>query len=307
MIATQEPLVVGHKAHETPRYDYLLFAGPGRSATTYIYRALRANYAVSFPEIKEAHYYRDPRRYRRARRIAPSDRMLGDVANDAYMDEGLVCALRSMRMARQRVLVVVMLRDHIERAVSMLRFDRSRGRALKPGGMRALESRVVERRLTPQQLERIYCAGTDVAVLDFEALRDDPTEALNMLAALCGISPSPKLLPRTSENSSERSRNVLMTAAAVQLARALRATGQRSLLQRLKDSRRVHGLFFTPLRENGGLSHNTIITPHSRDVLHRSNSDCWDLVRKRSSEELGGLFLLRAGPGCRAATGEFAT
>ena len=279
----------------TRRYDYLLFVGPGRSATTYVYRMLRAHYAVSFPEIKESHYYRDLSRYLGARRRAPDDHILGDVANDAYMDRDLPDALKSLRASGQRVLVVVTLRDHVERAESMVRFDESRGRALRPGGMSDLERRVVARRLTPEQLRRIFSSGVDFAVLDYDALRSDATGVLNRLASLCGIPLSTHQLPQARENPSKRSRSVLLTAAAVLVAKALRGLGLRSTLQRLKDSRRIQGWFFKPLPAEDQLYAGQALSPEHQETLHRANADCWAVVRRYAATDGNGLHI-RARP-----------
>ena len=177
-------------------YDCLLAVGPGRSGTTYLYRLLRDHYAVAFPEIKEAGYYRSPDRYRRARGRLPPGTLLGDVDNGAYLDPGLPDAVGRLRGQGQRVLLAVVLRDQVERAESMMRFAGSRGRQLRRGGARALERDVVSRRLTPARLERIRAGGADVAVLDFQRLIREPEALLNGLAGWCGIPAWPEALPR---------------------------------------------------------------------------------------------------------------
>ncbi len=275
----------------SPRYDYLLFGGPGRSATTYVYQALQGHYAVLFPEIKEAHYYRNPRRYQRARRTIPSDRLLGDVSNDAYLDPCLTNALANLRTVGQRVLLVIVLRDHLARACSMVRFDESRGRALRPGGSRALLRRVVERRLTPERLDSLFGMAADVAVLDFDVLTAKPTGALNALASLCGISPTATRLPEARINESERARSALLAAAAALTARALREAGFRRTLQRLKDSRRIHGLIFRPASDEYAAAADTAFSQEQIDMLLSANSGCWEVIRRHTVIEKDGLYV----------------
>ena len=217
-------------------YDYLLAVGPGRSGTTYLYRLLRDHYAVAFPEIKEAGYYRRPDRYRRARRRLPPGTLLGDVDNGAYLDPGLPEAVVRLRGEGQRVLLAVVLRDQVERAECMMRFAGSRGRQLRRGGVRALERDVVSRRLTPARLERIWA---DVAALDFQRLIREPEALLNGLAGWCGIPAWPEALPRGGVNAGVAARWTPAAALGAALAGGMRRLGLLTALQGLKDSRRV--------------------------------------------------------------------
>ena len=208
-------------------YDYLLAVGPGRSGTTYLYRLLRDHYAVAFPEIKEAGYYRSPDRYRRARRRLPPGTLLGDVDNGAYLDPGLPEAVVRLRGEGQRVLLVVVLRDQVERAECMMRFAGSRGRQLRRGGVRALER--------------------DVAALDFQRLIREPEALLNGLAGWCGIPAWPEALPRGGVNAGVAARWTPAAALGAALAGGMRRLGLLTALQGLKDGRRVQDLFFRAL------------------------------------------------------------
>ena len=109
-----------------PLYDYLLVAGPGRSGSTFLYELLDAHPGFTAPDIKEGYLYRAPRRLDRAlRRAAPA--VVLDVANLAWRDPALAGGVAALRARGHLVLIVVLLRDHLERAVSMFRFRRSRG------------------------------------------------------------------------------------------------------------------------------------------------------------------------------------
>ena len=93
-----------------PAYDYVLAVGPGRSGTTFLYRALNAHPGFRAPEIKEAHYYRSARRLERALAgLRGSGAMLLDVADTAWSDPRLdrVSALAADGV---RILLVVLLR-----------------------------------------------------------------------------------------------------------------------------------------------------------------------------------------------------
>ena len=65
-LARQKQWKFSETANCQRNYDYVLFVGPGRSGTTYIYRILRSHYNIKLPELKEAYYFRRPKRLQRA-------------------------------------------------------------------------------------------------------------------------------------------------------------------------------------------------------------------------------------------------
>ena len=239
-------------------YDYLLAVGPGRSGTTYLYRLLRDHYAVAFPEIKEAGYYRSPDRYRRARRRLPPGTLLGDVDNGAYLDPGLPEAVVRLRGQGQRVLLAVVLRDQVERAECMMRFATSRGRQLRRGGAGALER--------------------DVVALDFQRLIREPEALLNGLAGWCGIPAWPEALPRGGVNAGVAARWAPAAALGAALAGGMRRLGLLTALQGLKDSRRVQDLFFRALPAGGGDCAAGTLAPEHVALLRESDRECRDWV-----------------------------
>ena len=263
-------------------YDYLLFVGPGRSGTTYLYRALKECYAVMFPEIKEGYYYRSADRYTRMRWMVPPTHVLGDGANGAYMDDQLAERVSGLGA---RTLIVVTLRNHLDRAHSMLKFDLSRGRELWHG-KEGLESRVIDRRLTPAHLERIYSTNTDVVVIEFGEILRNPEAVLNYLADLLGI-PGADGLPDIGKNPSEGARSVHLSALATLASNALRGAGLRHLLQTLKDSQTIHNLVF-----KGAAAPTTIGESHSA-LLVSDNEECWKLIHERSLSLDNGVFIRR--------------
>ena len=267
-----------------PPYDYLLFVGPGRSGTTYLYKALKECYAVMFPEIKEGYYYRNAERYTRMRWMVPSTHVLGDGANGAYMDDQLAERVSGLGA---RTLIVVTLRDHLDRAYSMLKFDLSRGRGLWHG-REGLESRVIDRRLTPERLERIYSANTDVVVIEFGEILRNPESILNCLADLLDI-PRADRLPDIDKNPSEGARSVHLSALATLASSTLRGVGLRRLLQTLKDSQTIHNLVFKKATEP-----ITIGEKHSA-LLISDNEECWKLIHERSLSLDNGVFIRRRG------------
>ena len=147
-------------------YDYVLVAGPGRSGSTFLYRLLNAHPAFCAPEIKEGYYYRSARRFERARRkLGGSNAILLDVANTAWADPRLA-AVTALHRRGWRILVVVLLRRHRERAVSVMAYRESRtafasARRLERAALTSPATKPMRRRLSsrcsrenPRSLDR---------------------------------------------------------------------------------------------------------------------------------------------------------
>lgn len=283
------------------KYDYLLVAGPGRSGSDLLYERLRGHADFAFPEIKEGYYYRSPARFEKALRRANRDgkRILADVANLGYQDPALGPGVRRLAGAGRRVLLVVLLRAHRDRAVSMMRFRRSRGEFSALFGARRLERAVARDRLTPEALDAIYDLGVDVLTLQFSALTGNTAESLGALAALCGAAPFPESAPAVV-NESVRARNALLAAGGKGAAVALRRLGFRRFLQRVKDSRSVRRLFFAPETAGGGAPR---LSEESERLLDESFAACL-AVAERASERLGEGLFFRGGRGERDGLGK---
>ena len=232
-----------------PSYDYLLVVGPGRSGSTYLYEILASHDGFEAPEIKEGYYYRSFRRFRKAlrqARAAASSAILVDVANLAYRDRSLAAGIETLGHRGYRVLLVVLLRDHRARAVSMMAYRRSRGELSAILGARALERSVIRDSLTPGDLSRIHGLPVDVLSVDFTALTRSTDRFLEVLAELCGTAGFEDARVRPV-NESVRARSLLLSAAGKLTAVAMRGAGLRGLLQRLKDSPRLKRAFLVPL------------------------------------------------------------
>ncbi len=285
------------------KYDYLLVAGPGRSGSDLLYERLRGHADFAFPEIKEGYYYRSPARFEKALRRANRDgkRILADVANLGYQDPALGPGVGRLTGAGRRVLLVVLLRAHRDRAVSMMRFRKSRGEFSALFGARRLERAVARDRLTPEALHEIYGLGADVLTLRFSALTENTTGSLSALAGLCGAAPFPESAP-TVVNESVRARSAPLAAGGKAVAVALRRLGLRRLLQRAKDSRSVRRFFFAPATGERGVPRLSEETARSLD---ESFAAC-RAVAEGASEPLGEGLFFRGGRAERGGQGEAA-
>lgn len=272
--------------------DYLLVVGPGRSGSDFLYRILRAHPDFAFPEIKEGAYYRSLRAYRRGQAmVRPPGKLLCDIANDAYHDPRLLPCVRALLQQQGvSVMIMVLLRNHRDRALSAMRFRKSRGRPSALLGARHLEESVVRDRLTARMLEDIFSLDVDVLTVDFATLVDDTDRFLAKLADLCHAAPFDDV-PAEPVNASTRARFVWLSTLGWLSAVALRGLGLNSLLQRIKDSRLVETLFFKPLGNGRG---EIRLADHSVRILDDAHRECWSVVTGLSAKQHEGLFLRRA-------------
>ena len=270
------------------KYDYVLVVGPGRSGSEFLYENLRRHPRMGFPEIKEGYYYRSLRAYRRARGRLGKGVMLADIANLAYNDARMPDGVRALQGAGERVLLVVLLREHRGRAASMMRFRRSRGERTALLGARRLEAAVVGDRLTADDLARIYAIDADALTLRFDALTGDPAGALTALYSQCGIEMGDGEPVASVVNESERARFVPLAALGKAGALLLRRLGCRRLLQRVKDSAGVRRLFFAPGASDARLSAAAAAT------LAAAYAECVVAVESGGERVGEGVYLRRA-------------
>ena len=278
------------------RYDYLLVVGPGRSGSTFLYEILRRHPDFSFPEIKEGYYYRSPRVFDRLHRsVADSGRILVDIANLAYRDARLTGGVEALRSRGARLLLVVLLRDHRDRAVSMIRYAKSRGRPAVWMGPRMLEKRIVRERLTPAAVRRLLALDADLLCIDFDTLTRDTRSCLGVLASLCGSAPFARRTP-PAVNESVASRNLLLASAATLARTVMRRLGFRRALQSLKDTTFLQRLLFVPLRT----AKRPALSSASERTLDAAFRECRSIIGDASRRVAGGVYLRRAK---RARTG----
>ena len=280
------------------RYDYLLVVGPGRSGSDFLYRILLTHPDLARPDIKEGYCYRSGSGRRRAqewRRRNPR-RMLPDIANLAYKDAALLPGLARLQDDGCRILLAALLRDHRERAVSMMRFRRSRGEFAALWGQRRLEKSVLQDRLTPDRLQAIYGAGADVLTIGFPALTANTDAVLDALASVCGIARfpgggqfGPDAYSQYPRNAAMAARSPYLSAGGKLAAAALRRLGLRRTLQNLKDSRRVNRIFLRPLNpERDG--DNPQLTGAAARLLESEYAACCALAASGAQQVADGVY-----------------
>ncbi len=298
---TEPGLSAGTPGAAGHAYDYVLAVGPGRSGTTFLYRRLNAHPAFSAPEIKEAHYYRSARRLARALgRLRGTGAMLLDVADTAWSDPRLA-GVAALARDGTRILIVVLLRRHRDRARSLMAWRRARVWPAIPAwlsGPGGLERAAVRASLTPEALRHVFALGADVLTVEFETLVAEPGRALDALACLCGAEPF-RGVDAAPVHRAEAARSVPLAATAKLAAWALRRVRARRLLQALKDDPRVVALVYRSARP----AELSVLSEAAAACLDRRHAACLAAV-EAASEPLGdGLWLARSSPVSAPAPG----
>ena len=279
-------------------YDYLLAVGPGRSGSTFLYENLKRHPAFDCGEIKEGCYYRAPRRFEKLRQKKNKETILTDLSNLAYCDPLLVRGVRVLRNRGYRILIVVLLREHCARAVSMIRFRKSRGEFSALFGALHLEEAVVRDRLAPAHLSDIFQLDVDVLTVHFTALVGKPMAFLNRLSDICGT-PKFDRVALQKVNESVHARNLMVSACGKLIARTLRGARCRRLLQRLKNSDFVNHLFFTARREEKDVPQ---LSAENTALLKASFRACRAVIDD-ASEQIGAGIYFRKASSLRPGTG----
>ena len=286
--AGEDGEALGGRRGNMYNYDYLLIAGPGRSGTELLYLNMSRHPDLRFPEAKEGGYYRRPARIPRASSEAG---ILTDISNLAYNDAALAEGVSAARRAGRRILIVITLREHRDRAVSMIRFRKSRGEFSAWFGDARLERSVIRDRLTRADLEAIYDLEADILAIRFDSLIENPKRALNAIAGLCGVPPFGEV-EGGLVNESLRPRFFPLSAAAKLMALTMRRIGLRKPLQRIKDSDIPRKVLFAPITESEKRE-TAILQESSARLLARSYKECMEMIEQRSERVDEGVFVRR--------------
>ena len=275
------------------RYEYLLVVGPGRSGSEFLYENLKSHPHLAFPEIKEGYYYRSPSRFKKVRSQLKGghEKIIVDIANLGFHDSSLPKGMQTLQDDGYRILLVLLLRDHQDRAVSVMRFRKSRGEFSALFGMRRLEQAAVGARLTPQNLTTIYGLDVDVLTIYFPTLVQHTVLVLDILSSLCGIAKFNTVQQQTV-NESVQARNLVFSACGKFMAVALRGLGCRPLLQRFKDNDFLRKLFFRPLSGNEETLH---LSEESRQILKTAYCECCSIIENAAEQIEKGIYLRKAG------------
>lgn len=274
---------------KSAKYDYLLSVGPGRSGSTFVYQKLKAHPEIEFSGIKEGYLYRSLKGFEKARKRLNEGLILADISNRAYRDPLLGRGIKIIRNNGYKILLVLLIREHFDRAVSMIRFKRSRGEFCALWGANYLEKKVVNDQLMPKQLLDIFQMDVDILIVYFPMLTQKTEVFLECLSNLCGISRFNDI-EKGRVNESVCARHVLLSASGKIVALALRKAGCISLLQALKGSNFVKKLFFIKLPKD-----DFSLSKKNRELLNDLYSECCSVVHSFSDRIGEKIYFRKAG------------
>lgn len=275
------------------KYDYLLSVGPGRSGSSFIYQKLKAHPDIEFPGIKEGYLYRSLRRFEQVRKSLDKRLILADISNLAYQDPLLNWGIKMIKNKGYKVLLILSIRKHFDRAVSMVRFKRSRGEFCALRGMNYLEEKVMNDQLMPEQLLNIFQMDVDVLIVYFPVLTQKTEVFLDHLSNLCEISRFNNI-EKERVNESVCARNVLLSVFGKVVAIALRKLGCVCFLQTLKDSNLMRRLFFLKLKGD-----DFSLSEKNRRLLSALYFNCCSIVDDFSHRVGEQIYFRKAGTLCQ--------
>ncbi len=271
-------------------YDYLLVVGPGRSGSTFLYDILNRHRQFEAPRIKEGYYYRRPAKVVRLCSRLGKSAILLDVANLAYLDSTLPPRIATLGKRGVRTLVVILYRDHRERALSMLAYRKSRGEFSAWFGDANLERAVVRDGLEPNLMASIYGVEADVLTVSFPTLVGETAVVLRILADLCGTTAF-RQAPRPPLNDSAYARSVALSAVGKLAALAMRRMQLYRTLEWLKRSRRINAVFF---RQGASVPQECRLSAEAENLLADWAHACRDTIERSSECVERGVWLKRA-------------
>lgn len=254
-----------------------------------MYRKLKAHPDVEFPGIKEGYLYRSLGRFEQVRKRLDEGLILADISNLAYQDPLLSCGIKMIKNNGYRVLLVLSIREHFDRAVSMVRFKKSRGEFCALKGMNYLEEKVMNDQLMPEQLWNIFQTDVDVLIVYFPILTQKTEVFLDHLSNLCGISQFNNI-EKERVNESVCARNVLLSVFGKIVAIVLRKLGCVYFLQTLKDSNLMRRLFFTKMRRD-----DFSLSEKNRRLLNALYFDCCTIIDDFSHRIGEQIYFRKAG------------
>lgn len=271
-------------------YDYLLVIGPGRSGSKFLLENLRQSPNLAFPEIEGNYFYRSPANlYKTQKKLGnKAKKTLVDIANLSYKDPELKQGITTLQNNGSRTLLIVLLRDHCRRAVSMMHFRRSRGEISAMFGMHKLENAVVNDRLTPQHLQNVLQMDVDILTIFFPTLINRTEAVLDILSSRCGIAKIDEIKYEII-NPAVGARSLLLSAFGKFVAVALRRLGSQKLLRYLKDHQLLQKFFFSSDKKD-----DIQLKSDNVKLLMATHEQCRSIIETSSKKLAEGVYFRKA-------------
>jgi hypothetical protein len=229
-----------------------IFLGPSKTASTWIYEAIRSHPALFVPVTKDIYFFdkyydRGSDWYDRFFKDAPPGSLCGELSHDYFFNP---LAIRRIHAGNPDIKLICCLRNPFERAYSsylhLLRVGMFAGSF--EDALEKFPFIVDEGKYCTNLRNIFYLFDRDsLLILDFDELETDPARFARRIFGFLGVDEEfvPEVLNRRV-NVARDARSVMLAGAAKRLALLLRKLGYSNLLGRLKHSRFVDRLFYRP-------------------------------------------------------------
>ncbi|HZW25957.1 MAG TPA: sulfotransferase domain-containing protein [Gallionella sp.] len=256
-----------------------IFIGPSKTASTWIYEAIRPHPELFVPVTKDIYFFdkyygRGEAWYEGFFRDAPAGSLCGELSHDYFFNPVAIDRIHAFDPA---IKLICCLRNPFERAYSsylhMVRVGMFAGSFED-----ALEEFpfIVDEGKYHTNLRHIFSLfGREaVLILDFDELEADPARFARRIFNFLGVDETfvPAVLHQ-KVNPARDARSVTLARMAKRAALLLRHLGCSNLLGRLKHSRLVDRLIYRPAAHASGKPKTPVMYPEHLVNLYRAELD----------------------------------
>jgi len=229
-----------------------IFLGPSKTASTWIYEAIRSHPSLFVPVTKDIYFFdkyydRGAAWYDGFFSNAPPGSLCGELSHDYFCNP---LAIRRIHAGNPGVKLICCLRNPFERAYSsyqhLVRVGMFAGSFEE--ALEKFPFIVDEGKYGTNLRNILYLFDRDsLLILDFDELESDPARFARRIFSFLGVDEDfvPEVLHR-KVNVARDARSVALAGIAKRLALLLRKLGYSNLLGRLKHSRFVNWLVYRP-------------------------------------------------------------
>ena len=242
---------------------HFVFAGPSKTASTWLFNALKEHPAFSLPPSKDIYFFdqfydRGVDWYHEQFAQCDFSLIVGEFSHDYLMNE---IALRRLAEYNPSIKVMVCLRNPYQRTESGIRFLRRNGYGFEnlPTLVRK-HPELIQGSLYGQNLQRLlrYFPSEQLLLLDFDDLQYDPGMFLDAVWRFFAVEPIEPSNIRRKDNVARAARSRTIAFAIKQIALFARRVGLGSLVGQIKMNRAVLGTLYRPAGDAPVLTHSEL-------------------------------------------------
>lgn len=256
-----------------------IFIGPSKTASTWIYEAIRPHPELFVPVTKDIYFFdkyhaRGEAWYEGFFRDAPAGSLCGELSHDYFFNPA---AIERIHAFDPGIKLICCLRNPFERAYSSYRHMVRVG--MFAGSFEDALAEfpfIVDEGKYHTNLSHVFSLfrREAVLILDFDELEADPAGFARRIFNFLGVDETfvPAVL-HEKVNPARDARSVTLARMAKRAALLLRHLGCSSLLGRLKHSRLVNWLVYRPVAQASGKPKKSVVYPEHLVDLYRAELD----------------------------------